>query len=170
MTSIVKTSSKMNIMQSIRQHLTSKFAGTKNVLFTCYGNIYEARGIHNIVAIENATNIRRFKNTLKIGIPLKTMHTIADDIKNKGYNLHVIYRGDGGAVHYHPFDSPNMIDRRSEWSQLKRDRIEFERKQRILSDIRRRKSIYQEHEFYVQKQIFKVQKQIFKILFKIKSI
>lgn len=154
MTSIVKTSSKMNTMQMVRQLWSSRFLGTNNVLLARYGNMYEARGIHNVLALEHATNVRRIKNTLRIGIPVNTMHTIADEIKDKGFNLHVIYRGDAGAIHCHPYDTPDMRDRRTELSQLQQDKIAFEkmeRAKRISKEIKRRKSIYQEHEFYAFK-------------------
>ena len=154
MTSIIKTSSKMNAMQMVRQLWSSRFIGTNNVLLARYGNVYEARGMHNVLALEHATDVKRIKDTLRIGIPMNTIHNIAGEIKDKGYNLHVIYRGDAGAIHCHPFDSPDLRDRRSELSQMQKDKIEFEemqRRKRISDEIKRRKTIYQEHEFYALK-------------------
>ena len=145
MSALIKTSSKINTMQMVRQIWSSKFLGTNNVLLARYGNVYEARGLHNVLALEHGSDVRRFKNTLRIGIPINKIHTLTDSMKENGYNMHVIYRGEGGAVHCHPFDLPDMRDRRLELSQQQRDRIRFEKLKKISDEIKRRKSIYQEH-------------------------
>jgi hypothetical protein len=150
MSALIKTSSKINTMQMVRQIWSSKFLGTNNVLLARYGNVYEARGMHNVLALEHGSDVRRFKNTLRIGIPMNEIHTLTDSMKKNGYNMHVIYRGEGGAVYCHPFDLPDMRDRRLELSQQQRDRIRFEKlkkikKKQISDEMKRRKSIYQEH-------------------------
>tara|TARA_E500000331_G_scaffold258943_1_gene249801 strand:- start:165 stop:926 length:762 start_codon:yes stop_codon:yes gene_type:complete len=115
---------KINAMQIIRDAVTRQFDGTNNILVARIGNMYEAQGRHNVEPLQDI-GVKKFKRGWRTGIPVTSIHNVNENMTKNGYNMHVIYRGEAGAVHYHPFETPIMIDRRSELSQQQRDRLQF---------------------------------------------
>ena len=114
---------KITALKLIRDKVSQKFVGSNNVLLTCVGKIYEAQGQHNVKPLQDI-GINKFKKSCRAEIPIASMNSVNDKMTKNGYNMYVIYSGDAGAVHYHPFNKPDMTDRRSELSQQQRVRLE----------------------------------------------
>lgn len=113
---------KLTALKMISDNLTQEFVGTNNVLLTRFGKIYEAQGQHNVRPLQDI-GIKKFKKSCRAEIPIASINSVNDKLTNNGYKLYVIYRGEGGAVHYHPFNNPDTSDRRSELTKKQRTRL-----------------------------------------------